>query len=322
MKMKLMFCLAFCSGIVLAVADSTFAQNYPNKPVRFICSYAPGGGNDTLARIIGQKLTENLGQQVVVDNRPGAGCNIATEMTAKAPPDGYTMFLADNAFSVNPSLYSRLPFKQEDLAPVTLLCNTPLFLTLNPSVPAKSVNEFITLAKSKPGQLSYGSAGNGSVHHLAMEMLKVTAGIDILHIPYKGSSEARIDLMGGRVETAFMGTSSIPFFKAGKLRALAITSSKRSSAAPEIPTFAEAGVPGFVFANWLGVVVPAKTPKEIITKLHAELSKALKAPDVRERLVGYGYEILGDPPAKFAAFIKEDTEKMVKAVKYAGARID
>lgn len=315
--------LVLAGVVLLSAAGGALAQSYPTKPIRFLVPYPPGGGNDLLARIIGQKLSDSLGQQVVIDNRPGASGNIGTEMAAKAAPDGHTIMLADNIFTINPSLYGKLPYDPvKDFAPVSLLATVPLFLVLNPSVPAKSLKEFIALVKSKPGQLNYASVGNGSLHHLAMELIKVMVGIDIVHIPYKGGAPARADILAGQVQAMFSGISSVPLFKAGRLNAIAVSTAKRSWIAPELPTVAEAAIPGFNVGVWFGVLAPAKTPKAIIAKLHTEIVKLKQMPEVQERLKSDGYDFIGGTPESFAAFIKTDIEKMAKAVKFAGARVD
>lgn len=312
--------------LLLAIAMLTggaLAQSYPHKPIRLLVPYAPGGGTDILARVIGQKLSENLGQPVVVENRPGASCQIATEMVAKGTPDGHLLVLATIAHSINPALYSKLPYDSvKDFAPVTLLASVPLALVVTPSLPAKSVKELIELAKAKPGELIYGMA-TGSLPHLAGEMFKSMVGVKIVAVPYKGNAPVYPDLISGRVQFMFDALSSaLPQVEAGKVRALGVTSAKRSQAAPDMPTLAESGVPGFAADAWYGILAPASTPKEVIIKLHSETVKALNTPSVKERLHSLGYDIIGDSPENFSAYIKAEIVKWGKVVKDSGAKIE
>ncbi len=318
--------LSLFSVVMLMSATSVaFAQSYPNKPICLIVPYPAGGTTDILGRIIAQKLTENLGQRVVVENKPGAGGNIGAETAAKAAPDGYTILVAPvGTIAINVSLYRKIPFDPvKDLVPVTMAVANPLVLVVHPSVPAKSIRELIALAKSKPGQLNYGSGGNGTSMHLAGELFKTMAGIDMVHIPYKGSAPCITALLGGEVEMSFdQIVTSLPHAKGGKLRALAVSSPKRSQIAPDVPTFMESGLPGFEVSTWSGVFAPTGTPKEIVSRLNNEIVKILKMPDMRESLLRQGSEPVGNTTEEFAAYIKAEIAKWAKVVKDSGARVD
>jgi len=299
------------------------AQGYPAKPVRFVVPYAPGGSTDTLARTIGVKLTDLLGQQVVVDNRPGASGNIGMDIVAHALPDGYTIVLGYIAnLAIDPSLYAKMPYDPvRDFAPITELASSPNVLVAHPSVPVTSFKDL--LVKAKQGQFNFASAGVGSVGHLTGELLNQMAGIRMVHVPYKGSGQAVTDLLGGHVQLMFSGFSStLPHIKAGRLRALAVTGAKRSPAAPDVPTIAESGFPGFEATAWYGVLAPAKTPKPVVSRLHNEIVKVLQEPDVKNRLTGLGFEIVGSTPEQFSAYIKSEITKWAKAVKASGAKPD
>jgi len=315
-------------AVLLVASTAAPAQTstaYPVKPIRLIVPFAAGGPTDILARAIGQKLTQALGFQVIVDNRPGADGNIGTELAAKSPPDGYTLLLATaGILTVNPSLHSRLPFDvTRDLAPIALAASITNVLIVHPSLPVKSVKDFIRLAQSRPGQLSYASSGTGSASHLAMELLKSTAHIDVVHIPYKGAAPGITDLIGGQVQVMLIGLpGALPAIKAGRLKALAVSSLRRSPAAPELPTIAEAGLPGFEVINWLGVLAAAGTSSDIIAKLNQEIDKALRQADVKERLVNQGFEVMGGTPEQFSAYIKRETAKWAKVVTATGAKAD
>jgi tripartite-type tricarboxylate transporter receptor subunit TctC len=301
------------------------AQSYPQRPVRFIVPFAPGGSTDTLARAIGQKLGEALGQQVVVDNRSGGNGNIGMEIVAHAAPDGYTIVLGYIAnLAIGPSIYAKLPFDPvRDFAPVTQLAQSPNILVVHPSVPAKTFREFIAYAKAHPGQVNFASASVGSIGHLTGELLNNAAGIRMQHIAYKGSGQAVIDLLGGQIQSMFSGMSSVmSHIKAGKLRALAVTGAQRSPAAPDVPTIAESGFPGFEATAWYGVLAPAGTPRPVIDRLHDQIVRALKVPEVRERLEGVGFELVGSTPEAFGAYIKSEIKKWAKVVKSSGARPD
>lgn len=318
----------YLSAAALALAASlspVLAQNYPAKTIRMIVPFPPGGTTDILARVAGQKITEAFGQQVIIDNRPGAGGNIGTELVAKAAPDGYTL-LTDpgSTLTINPSLFAKLSYDVlKDFAPVTIIAAVPNLLVVHPSLPVKSVRELITLAKARPGQLNYASTGAGQSTHLSMELFKTMAGINVVHIPYKGSSPALVDLLGGQVSLMFDNMpSSLPHVKAGKLRALAVSTLKRSPAMPQLPTVAESGLPGFEVSVWFGVLAPAGTPREIVNKLNGAIVKSLQNPDVRERLAGQGAEPIGNTPEQFTAQMQRDLVKWAKVVKDSGAKLD
>jgi tripartite-type tricarboxylate transporter receptor subunit TctC len=310
--------------LAAAFAAPALAQSYPAKPVRIVVPYPPGGPNDIVARTVGQKLSEQLGQPVIVDNKPGASGNIGAESVAKSPADGYTLLLLTTGHTINPSLYPKLGYDLEkDLAPVTQLTAGPMVVVANPSLPAKNIKELISLAKAKPGSLNFGSAGNGSSTHLAPELFSSMAGIKMNHIPYKGSAPALTDLMAGQIQVAFdFMISAMPHVKSGKIKALAVTSTTRSPAAPDLPTVAESGVPGFEVIGWNGLVVPARTPKDVVAKLNAELKKALDQPDAKERFAAQGFSATWTTPEKFGAYIESEHAKWAKVVKDSGAKVD
>lgn len=307
----------------IRMAAAAAEQRYPIRPVRLIVPYPAGGGVDTVARVLGVKLSEILGQQVVVDNRPGANGIIGSDITAKAAPDGYTMLLQSVAHAINATLYRKLPYDTvKDFAAVTQVNAQANLLVVYPSLPADTVKELIAMAKSKPGALTLASPGNGSSAHLSGELLKIMAGIDILHVPYRGGVPALNDLMGGRVSLTFSSVSlSMPLVASGKLRALAITSLTRSTVVPDLPTVAET-IPGYESSTWYGVFLPGGTPGKIVAGLNREIVKALQAPDVRDRLTLNGAEIVGDTPEQFTARIKAEIAKWGEVVKASGARVD
>jgi tripartite-type tricarboxylate transporter receptor subunit TctC len=300
------------------------AHAFPDKPVRFIVPFAPGGGNDIIARLIGAKLAAAWGQQVVVDNRPGAGGNLAAETTAHSAPDGHTVFQFNIANAIAPSLYRKLAYDPvADFAPITQLASSPFILVVHPTVQATNVKEFIAFAKSQHGKLNYASSGSGGVSHLLTEVFKTMAGIEMTHIPYNGANPALIDLLSGQVQVLFaVPATSLPLIQSGKLRALGVTSARRSPLAPELPTIAESGVPGFEGAAWYGLVAPAKTPNAIVAQIHRDVVRALRAHDVQERLATLGIEPVGSAPAEFAQFIRSEIPKWAKAVRLSGARVD
>ena len=313
-------CTALCTASAAAAAD-----NYPAKPIRIIVAYTPAGTTDILARVVGQKFTEQWKQPVIIENRPGANGNIGTDIAAKSAPDGYTLLMTTaGPHGINPTLYHKLPFDAiKDFAAVSLVAMVPNILSVNPSVPVKSVKELIALAKSKPGGLSYGSPGNGSTGHLSMELFKSMTGTDMVHIPYKGSIGVLADLVGGQVQVVIDNMPPyLPQLKAGKIRALAVTTAKRSPAVPELPTIAEAGVSGYEAAAWFGLLAPAGTPKDIVDKLSAETAKILKMPDVHEKLAAQGAEAVGGSPEEFGAFIKSEIAKWAKVIKESGAKAE
>ncbi len=297
---------------------------YPTKPVRFIIPFAPGGGNDIVGRLLGAKLSEAWGQQVVIDNRPGAGGNIAAETTARAAADGYTVFQFNIANTMAPSLYKKLGYDPErDFAPVTQIGSTPFILSVHPAVPAKSVQELIAYAKAQPDKLNYGSSGNGGSTHLVTELFKTMAGVKLTHIPYNGAGPALTEVIGGQVQLMFLvPATALPNMRNGRLRALGISSAKRSALAPELPTVAEAGVPGFEGGAWYGVVFAAKTPPAIVRKVHADIVRALQLPDIRERMTALGVEVVASTPEAFAQFIKAEIVKWARVVALSGARAE
>lgn len=324
--MKRIFFLAslvLVAILLLSHVGAAFAQSYPHKPIRCIVPYPPGGVVDFHARIIGQKLSESWGQQVVIDNRGGAGATLGTALAAKAAPDGYTFLVVSPSHAINATLYKKLTFHTEkDFAPVTQLTSAPLILVVHPSVPAKSTKELIVLAKSKPGQLNYASSGSGTSTHLAAVLFTTMAGVDIVHIPYKGGGPATTDLLAGHVQMNFAGITLLPHIKAGKLRALAVTTAKRSMAIPDLPTIAESGLPGYEVDAWYGAYFPAETPREIVSKLNKEIVKILHMADVKAHFASQGAEIVGNAPEEFAAFTKAEIDKWAKVVKDSGARVD
>jgi len=307
-----------------SAASSALAQTWPAKPVRYLVGYAPGGGTDIVARTMGVKLTEMLGQQFVIDNRPGAGGNIATEVLIRAPADGYTIMAGNiGPIAVNPSLYKLSFDPLKDLAPVSLLALAPLLIVVHPTLPAKNIKELIALAKREPGKLSYSSAGTGSSNHLAGALFNLQAGVETVHIPYRGAGPAMIDLLAGQVMLSFVTMpSAMSHIKTGKLRVLAVTSGKRSSIAPEVPTTAEAGLPGHEVSAWYSVVVVAGTPKPVIDRLHGALVKTLQSPDVRDRLIAEGADPIGNTPEEFGAFMIAETVKWAKVVKVSGMKAE
>jgi len=315
-------------SIITCVACSTIATAadapYPSKPVRFIIPFAPGGGNDIVGRMLGAKLGEAWGQQVVIDNRPGAGGNIAAETTARAAPDGYTIFQFNIANTMAPSLYKKLGYDpQRDFAPVTQIGSTPFILTVHPSVPAKTLPELIAYARAQPNKLNYASSGNGGSTHLVTELFKTMAAVNLTHIPYNGAGPALTELIGGQVQLMFLvPATALPNMRNGRLRALGISSAKRSALAPEVPTVAESGVPGFEGGAWYGVVVAAKTPPAIVQKIHTDIVKALQLPDIRERMTAQGVEVIASTPGDFAKFIKAEILKWGRVVALSGARAE
>ena len=305
-------------------APAPAQQPYPVKPIRIISPFAPGGGNDVLCRAVAQKLTESLKQQVIVESRPGANGIIGTEAAARAAPDGYTIVLVPSGHAVNPSLHKKLPFDSiRDFTPISLAGWSPLVLAVHPSLPAKNVRELVVLAKARPGQLTYVSAGVGSSGHLAGALFETMTGTKMVHIPYKGMSPAVTDLIGGQVTMTF-GTSLgvVPQVRNGRLRALAITSAQRSAGLPDIPTVAESGVPGYEASLWYGFLGPARMPAEIVNRLSSEIAAALAQPDVRERLASQGVDARSNTPEEFARMLASDMERWAKVVRRAGVQAE
>ncbi len=316
--------------VVLAVASAfgtapSAAQNYPARSVRVVVPFAPGGATDAVLRMLAPRLSENLGQQVVVDNRPGGASTIGMDMVAKAAPDGYTLGVANLSFSINPTLFGpRLPYNTErDFALVSLITIVPLVVSVHPSVPARSVKELIALAKAKPDSLNYSSSGNASATQMATELFRYMAGIKLIHVPYNGGGPALISVLSGQV-SIYAGSipTLLPHFKSGKLIGLGITTAKRDPAIPDIPTIAEAALPGYDSREWQGIVVPAATPPAIVSRLHQELVKTLAAPDLKERFAGVGATAVGSTPEEFAAHLKQETATMGRVIREAGIRIE
>lgn len=318
--------VAIClCGISLLLPAQLPAQTYPSQPIRLIVPYAPGGNSDTLARILSGKLAARLGQPVVVDNRPSAGSILGTDLAAKAPPDGYTLAMTDpGPMAINPALFRKLPYQPgTDLAPVALLASVQQVLLVHPSVPARSVQELVALAKAKPGGLNYASFGIGSIGHLATELIKSSAGIDMVHVPYKGTAQATAALLAGEVAAIILGEPAVlGHVKAGRMRALATLGGRRSVSLPDVPTMAESGIPGFDITVWFGVVAPARTSGEIIAKLAGEISQAFAEPDVKEKLANLGFEPRTGTPAQLKALVERETRIWATAVKASGARLD
>ena len=306
-------------------APGALGQSYPVKPIRIIIAQAPGSATDVVSRIIGNKLGESLGQPLVVDARPGAGGTLGTELAARAAPDGYTLFMANNStHGSNPALYAKLPYDAvRDFAPIIYAVATPYVLSVHPSLPVKTVKELIALAKARPGQINYASAGNGSTHHLCGELLKTLAGIDIVHIPYKGTTPAITALLSGEVSVMFATVTGIqPHLKSGRARALAVTTPKRSNMLPEVPTVAEAALPGFEMLSWFGLLAPAGTPAAIVTRLYADTAKVLEIAEVRAALTAQGFEVIAGSPAQFGDYIRREIEKITKLAKATGIKAE
>jgi len=313
-------------GMALATlaAVSACAQQYPVKPIRFVLPFgAPGGAPDITARLIAPKLTEAWGQQVVVEPRVGAGGTIGTEVVATAAPDGYTILLTSPSHAINVTLYAKLPYDAvADFIPITQLVEVPNILVIHPSLPARSVKELIALAKSRPGSLNYGSAGSGSSQHLAGELFKKMAGVSMVHIPYKGGGGVVVDLIAGQVQLTFGSSTSMPYVRSGRLIALAVTTAQRVNSLPALPTIAESGLPGYEASAWYALFAPARTPKPIIDKLHTEVARILKLPEVRERLAFETIQPVGSTPAELTEFVKREIVKWGAIIKDSGAKVD
>ncbi len=329
-KARLIFMAAVAAMLYAATSASAQVTSagseaaYPARSIRVIVGFPPGSGADITARLIGARAGQALGQQVIVDNRPGAASNIAAELAAKSPPDGYTLFIGTVANTINATLYPRLPFDfARDFAPVALTTAAPNVLVVHPSVPARSVKELVALAKSRPGQLNFASAGTGTAPHLSGELFKAMTGVSMVHIPYKGSPPAVTDLMAGEVALMFSPSSSVlPHVKTGRLRALAVTTASRLPSLPDLPTVAESGLKGYETITWFGFVAPAKTPPAIVTRLNAEIVKVLALPEVRNPFAIQGIEVLGGTPEQFASYIRDEIAKWAKVIRLSGARAD
>jgi tripartite-type tricarboxylate transporter receptor subunit TctC len=315
------FLRSFFAISCMALAGTAFAA-FPEKPLKIVQAFAPGGGSDIFLRTILPKFSENLGQPVVVDYRVGAGGNLAIDAVAKAPPDGYTLLMGFPGLATHPSLYEKLPFDPlRDLAPVSLVGSVSNVLVVNQDVSARTIRELISLAKAQPGKLNYASPGPGSTQHLAAELFRFTAGIDLMHIPYKGGAQAQTDVAGGQAQMMFnVLPSALPLIKAGKLKALAVTGKTRSEALPEVPTMIEAGLPGYTATTWNGILTTAGTPKEVVAKLNDALVRAMKTPEMKEALAKLGQEVTWSTPEEFAAFLREETEKWRKVIQATGMK--
>jgi tripartite-type tricarboxylate transporter receptor subunit TctC len=312
-----------CTGLIISTSPAG-AQSYPNKPLHIVVPFAPGGAVDTIARVIGQRMSEQLGQPVIVDNHPGASANIGAELVAKAAPDGYTVLLGANGLATNMTLFPKLSFNAlTDFAPVGRVGYAPVILVTPVGFPAKSLKELLAMAKEQPGKLTYASAGNGSSNHLAGEMLKIAAGIDVLHVPYKGGAPALTDLLGGRISYMLLNPVEVlPHVKSQRLRALAVGSDRRVAIFPDVPTVSEADLPGYEAAVWWGFVAPAKTPKDVIVKLNAELNKAMAEPAVRDKLTELGVVFSPGTPEQFGEFLKAEVDKWARVIKASGIQAD
>ena len=311
--------------VAVLCAGVTWSQTgYPAKPIRWIVPWPPGGGADVLSRMLSPRLSEALGQQIIIDNRGGAAGNIGAEIAAKSPPDGYTIVFAySGTHSVNPSIYAKMPFKESDFTPIIWLASVPQVLVVHPSLPVKNVRDLIALAKTKPGELTYGSSGSGAINHLAGELFNHMSGTRIIHVPYKGGGPAAVALLSGEITTIFGEPASfVQFIKSGKLRAVAVTSARRSLFLPELPTIAETGLPGYEVTSWNGMLAPAATPADVVRRLNAEFNKSIADPEMRRRMVANGYEPVGGPPEKFGELIRAETAKWAPLVKRAGIKVD
>jgi tripartite-type tricarboxylate transporter receptor subunit TctC len=309
-------------GILALAVAPCCAQGYPDKPIRMVVAFAPGGAPDIIGRVVGQRLNERIGQPVIIDNRPGATGNIGAEIVAKAPPDGYTVFMATVSVAISPNFYRALPFDPvKSFDPVSRVAIVPLLLVVHPSLPARSVAELITLAKSRPGTLNYASVGNGSPQHLSAELFNATAGIRTVHVAYKGGAPATTAILSGETQLYFAGMPpALPHVKAGRLRGLAVSTARRSPSAPDIPTVSEAGLAGFEADYWHGILAPRGTPRARIDRLNAELVQVLGAVDIQSQLVNAGAQAVTSTPAEFAAFIRAETDKWTRVARIAGVK--
>lgn len=320
--------LLVAAGTALCLIAPAFAQTqgpaYPTKPVKLVVPYPPGGPTDIVARLVAQKLSEQMGQPFIIDNRPGAGANTGAELVARSAPDGYTLVVATTAHAINPSLFKNLGYSlSKDFVPVSLLTSGPLVIVANPALPVKNITELIALAKSKPGELNFASSGNGQSTHLSAELFASMAGVKMNHIPYKGSAPALTDTMGGQTHLMFdTMLSAMPHVKGGKLKALAVTSASRSPVAPDVPTVAESGLPGYEAIAWNGLLAPAGTPPEVVARLNAELKKALASPDVKDKFEAQGFAASWTTPTDFGRFLTVEVDKWAKVVKVSGATVD
>lgn len=317
------YAILFAAALAACPA-AAWSQPYPSKTIRFVVPWPPGGNADVLVRILTPKLVEAMGQQVWIDNRGGAAGNIGAELAAKSPADGYTILFAySGTHSINRSIYGKMPFQESDFAPVIWLSEVPQVLTVHPSLPVGNVKELIALAKARPDQLTYGSSGSGAINHLAGELFKLMTDTRIVHVPYKGGGPVAIALLSGEIGILFAGPSTVvQHIKAGKLRALAVSTRKRSLALPQLPTFAESGLPDYEVTSWNGILVPAGTPRDAVARLNAELNRVITAPDMRQRMIDSGNEPVGGEPERFSRLIQTETAKWMKVVKAANMKVD
>ena len=312
-------------ALALLFAAGAWAQSYPTRPIRLVVPFPPAGTTDILARAVAQRLSVSLGQSVIIDNRPGAAGNIGSDLVAKSAPDGYTLLMGTvGTHAINPSLYGKMPYDHvKDFVPIVLVAGVPNVLEVTPSLPVNSVADLIKLAKEKPGQLNFASSGSGTSIHLSGELFKTMAGVDMMHVPYKGSAPALTDLMGGQVQLMFDNLpSSLAQIKAGKLRAIAVTSAQRAPALPNVPTIAESGLPGFEASSWFGLLAPAGTPAAVVARINADVNQWLQTAEAKESLLAQGAIPAGGTPEQFAAHIRAETEKWAKVVKVSGAKVD
>ena len=323
-SIALSFAVGLASLFALAASASAQPQSWPSKPLRIVVGFPPGASADVAARLVAAKMSESLGQSVLIENKPGAGSNIATESVVRAPADGYTLLLGTIANTINASLSKNLSFDfGKDLAPVTSLASLPNLLVVNPSLGVSTVQELVATAKRKPGEILYGSSGNGTGPHLSGELFNLMAGVKLTHVPYKGSPQAMTDLLGGRVQAMFAPASTaLPHIKAGTLKALAVSSAKRTGSSPELPTIAESGLPGFETSVWFGLLAPTGTPRDIIERLNREANRALADPAVKTQFAAQGIDGMGGTAEQFAAYIKDETAKWARVVQASGAKID
>ena len=316
---RLLNCIALAASLTAMASNATAqtAANYPSRPIKIVVPFAPGGTTDMLARLVGQRLTLAWGQPVVIENKPGAGATLGADIVAKSAPDGYTLLMGAAHHTIAQKVYAKIPYQfDRDFAPITMVAMVPNMVVVNSDVPAKTIGEFIALSKSQPGKFNYGSAGAGNAHHLIGEMFKLRAGVELVHVPYKGSAPAVADLLSGQVQLMFdTVTSGLPQVKAGKLRALAVTTAKRSSAMPDVPSLSETVLPGFDVGTWFGLLAPAATPPAIVQKLNAEIVKIIQQPDVRKQMLEAGSEPMGNTSQQMAAQIKAELEAFESVVK-------
>ena len=325
MKWKTHKAAVTLSAVTLAALSMpSVGQSYPARTIRFIVGYTPGGGTDILARLVAQKLTESLGQQVIVDNRPGANSNLAAEIAAKAPPDGYTIFMISAGQAINRALYRNLSYDLErDFAPLAAIGTVPHIIGVHPSLPVKTVADLVTLAKSRPGQVAFASSGMGSPEHIAAEMFSAMAGTRLLHVQYKGGNPAAVAVVGGEVAVSFNGLpAALPFIKNGRMRCLAVASESRSTVLPDVPTVSQSGVPGYEASVWYGAVAPGNTPREVVSRLNSEINRIINLPDVKERLALLGADPMGGTPEAFGTHIRTSIARFVKVVKDANIQVE